>query len=135
MLGTRHWRSKTKIATLYIYVVYKENILNGVCRYLKTCIPLGRVHILGYYSFLNTILYLVSQISMGSVDRNQGDSNLGWRKKYFILTNNKYLAFSSSNECRQRITALLASTCDFAINKSVSYHIIAVADILKYPLC
>lgn len=99
-------KQKPKIATLCIYVVYKENILNGVCRHLKTCIPLGRIHILGYYSFLNMILYLVSQISKGSVDRNQGDSNLEWRKKYFILTYNTYLAFSSGNECRQLITAL-----------------------------
>lgn len=102
-------KNPTKITTLCIYIVYKENILNGVFRHLKTCILLGRIHILAYYSFLNVILYLGSQISKESVDRIQGDPDLGWRKKcIFILTNNDYLAFSSNNECRQQITVLLA---------------------------
>lgn len=52
--GISNIKKITKSTTFCIYVVYKENILNGVCRHFKTCIPLGTIHILGYYSFLNT---------------------------------------------------------------------------------
>ena len=55
---------KDKNHNLCFCVFYKENILNDVCRHLRICTCMGRIHILGYYAhFKACILCTGSQNS------------------------------------------------------------------------
>lgn len=57
-------KKNDKNNNLCFCVFYKENILNDLCRHLKICTCMGRIHILGYYAhFKACILCPGSQIS------------------------------------------------------------------------